>query len=130
WFGIERRQKIALPQLVAGVDDDGCRRTLVCRDNLHDAGGMLARGSGAGAAAHAVMAAHHEILSNLEAVQRAAIERELVVFRIQLAIGFVAMRTDRPERLGPRAGAGLCRSANGLAVVDRHRDDDWRRRRR
>ena len=88
---------------------------------------MLARGSGA-AAAHAVMAAHHEILSNLEAVQRAAIERELVVFRIQIAIGFVAMRMDRPERLG--AGAGLCWSANGLVVVDRHRDDGWRRRRR
>ena len=46
-FGREQREKIARPQLVAGIDHMGNRRSLADSRNLHQTGGVLARCVGA-----------------------------------------------------------------------------------
>ena len=68
-FGLERRQKIAVHQLVAGVHHDANRQTLAGRHDLQQAGRVLADDVGAREPQppHTVVAADHEISSDVEA---------------------------------------------------------------
>ena len=73
---LERASQIARHQFVTRVDHDRNRRTLVCRDNLYQAGGVFA--GHALLSARVKRTARDEILSDLETGGLASVDRQFV----------------------------------------------------
>jgi len=72
------------------------------------------------------VAAHGKILSDLEAVERAAIDQDFVVLGVELAASFEAARPDLAERFGDLIWLG--RTAHRFLIVDRQRHERGHRR--
>src|SRR5262249_54512963 len=122
---LECGEEIALPQLVARVDDDGVRDVFARGDDLNQAGGVLAGDDRTSCVGGAEQASNDDVLSGLEPAEPPAIDDEFIVSCLALARCFTTS-PDRAERLWCRAW--LRWPAHRIAVVDRHRRHDWRGR--
>jgi len=97
-FWLERREKIILPQLVAGVHHDRHRRPLGGCNNLHQASRVLADDLRTRRSTNVEVTASDEISAHFQSILETSIDGEHRARRVGRALGVLSTRSDRAKR--------------------------------